>query len=242
MNLDDEKIYEFEGDYYQSPTSMRDDIMSFVDSFRNTVKSDTSNIARQTQNLGTDISPSLGGLGGSSDYFAQRYQTLPVEAQVSNLRATAQADALNKLMKNELAQTKKRYQNAYKAAQRRAASYGGSGGYYGGTYPDVTGGSDLNITTETGAPSTIDLNVNTQSSPWQATGVGTWKNKETGQTLSPGGSFIQALGGGGGMDLGVWPNGTKMTQGSTYTFGGKTYTYEQMPGQAYPSVFMVGGA
>lgn len=144
MNPDNDSIYEFEGQYYQSPTSSRDETLGFVESLRNMVGSDTADIARQTTNLGTDIPSNLGGLGGSGTYFAQRYQTTPVEAQINTLRATAQADALNKLMKNELAQSKKRYQDAYNTAQRRASSggYGGGGdgtgdGEYGGENPET---------------------------------------------------------------------------------------------------------
>ena len=62
----------------------------------------------------------LGGLGGSGSYFTSRYQTPQTNEVVANLKATAQAQALNDAMNNALAQAKQRYNNAYKAAQKRA--------------------------------------------------------------------------------------------------------------------------
>lgn len=237
MNPDE--YYTYEDRVYVSPTVSRDEQLGFVDTLRDTVSSNAARIGAQTQALGTNISPNLGGLAGSEGYFAQRYQTTPVEAQVKTLKATAQAKALNDLLSNYQSQAQEKYNQAYRSYKKRAASYGGG---TGGTLPTTDGGSNLNITTETGAPDSLDVNENPNASTSTLipTGNGTYKNRYTGETYSPAGSFIQALGSGGGMDLGVWPDGTKMTIGSTYKFGGNTYTYQQTPEMAYPSVFLVG--
>lgn len=117
--MDNDAYYLWENDRaYLNPTTTRDETMSFVDSLRGTVRQDNADLARSTQNLGTNISPNLGGLTGSEGYFAQRYQTTPVEYQVNTLKATAQADALNKLMANYKNQAANRYNQAYRSYQR----------------------------------------------------------------------------------------------------------------------------
>lgn len=130
MNPDE--IYGYEGRFYQNPTKTRDETLAFVDSLRDTVGRDNQTIAAQTEVLGTDVSPNLGGLTGSEGYFAQRYQTTPMETQVAALKATAQADALNKLMTNYRNQAQNRYNQAYRNAARRASLVGGSSGEGGG--------------------------------------------------------------------------------------------------------------
>jgi hypothetical protein len=77
--------------------------------------------------LGTDVPSNLGGLGGGTSYFKSRYQTPQTNSMMADLRATAQANALNTLMSNELAKAKKRYNDAYRAAKKRSGS-GGKGG------------------------------------------------------------------------------------------------------------------
>lgn len=118
MNPDE--FYEYEGRFYQNPTKTRDETLTFVDSLRDTVGRDNQAIATQTEMLGTNVPSNLGGLTGSEGYFAQRYQTTPIETQVSALKATAQADALNKLMTNYRNQAQNRYQQAYRSAAVRA--------------------------------------------------------------------------------------------------------------------------
>lgn len=112
---------------YVSPTISRDEQFEFIDTLRDQVGKNNALISTQTEQLGTDIQPSLGGLTGSEGYFQQRYQTTPVETQVNTLKATAQAKALNDLMTNYSEQAKNRYQQAYRAAQKRANT-GGTGG------------------------------------------------------------------------------------------------------------------
>ena len=107
---------------YVSPTVSRDEQFEFIDTLRDQIGKNNTLISTQTEQLGTDIQPSLGGLTGSEGYFQQRYQTTPVETQVNTLKATAQAKALNDLMTNYAEQAKNRYQQAYRAAQKRANS------------------------------------------------------------------------------------------------------------------------
>lgn len=135
--MDPLEYYEYEDKAYISPTLSRDEQLGFVDALRDTVDRDTAQVNAQTQALGTNVSPNLGGLLGSSGYFAQRYQTAPIETQVSNLKAAAQAKALSDLMTNYQAQAANRYNQAYRSYNRRTSSGGGASG--GGTGLTGTG-------------------------------------------------------------------------------------------------------
>lgn len=107
---------------YIKPQVALDESNAFIENLRNTQGQRTAEIAQDTYNLGTAVPSNLGGLGGSGSYFTSRYQTPQTNEVVANLRATAQAQALNDAMNNALAQAKQRYNNAYKAAQRRNRS------------------------------------------------------------------------------------------------------------------------
>lgn len=124
---------EVENRYYLNPQVGLDESTSFIDNLRATQGQQNQEIAQQTQNLGTEISSNLGGLGGNMGYFTSRYQTPQTSSAVANLRATAQATALNQALQNEQAKWKKRYQDAYNAYQKRTwdrsnPSGGGGGG------------------------------------------------------------------------------------------------------------------
>lgn len=138
--MNDNEFYEFEDRVYSSPTVSRDEQLDFISNLRDTMGKESQRIATQTENLGTAVPSDLGGLGGSGSYFQQRYQTMPVENTVANLRATAQAKALNDLMSNYEAQAKNRYSQAY----RRASNLASSGG------EDDTVSEKLTINTNTG--------------------------------------------------------------------------------------------
>lgn len=112
---------------YIKPQVALDESNAFIENLRNTQGQRTAEIAQDTYNLGTAVPSNLGGLGGSGSYFTSRYQTPQTNEIVANLKATAQAQALNDAMNNALAQAKQRYNNAYKAAQRRASSTGSTG-------------------------------------------------------------------------------------------------------------------
>lgn len=127
MNLDQ---FSFEQDdrRYINPQTALDESNAFIENLRNVQQQGTEEIAQDTYNLGTQVPSNLGGLVGSEGYFRSRYQTPQTNAIVSDLRSAAQAQALNEAMNNELAIAKQRYNNAYKAAQKRARSRRGGGG------------------------------------------------------------------------------------------------------------------
>lgn len=126
MNLDDFS-YEENGRRYINPQVALDEENAFINNLRQTQAQDTAKINRDTSNLGTSVgNSSIGGLGGSEAYFNARYQTPQTNYSIANIRATAQAKALNDALTNELNKAKKRYSDAYAAAARRSG--GGSGG------------------------------------------------------------------------------------------------------------------
>lgn len=118
--------YDFEDRKYVNPTLSRDEQLSFVDNFRNMQQSNMNQIARDTHNLGTDVPSNLGGLTGSERLWNASYVAPKVNSMISGLRATAQAKALNDVLGNYQEQMKKRYNDAYMAAQRRANGGGDS--------------------------------------------------------------------------------------------------------------------
>jgi len=132
-----EEYYNFEERAYETPTQSRDEQTSFIDNLRATQQATNAQIKTQTENLGTQIPSVKGGLTGPEGYFQQRYQVTPTNALVADLKAAAQADALNKVLSNYGEQAQKRYNDAYRqyqknrarraAAANRAASSGGSG-------------------------------------------------------------------------------------------------------------------
>lgn len=132
--LPENEIIEFENQQYLNPQVALDESTAFIDNLRNVQDRNNAEINAQTRNLGTAIPSNLGGLVGGEGYFTSRYQTPQSVSLATNLRAAAQAQALNDVLSNELAAQKQRYNNAYRSyrrrAARRASSYGG--GYYGG--------------------------------------------------------------------------------------------------------------
>lgn len=144
-----DQYYNFEDRVYTSPTVSRDEQMSFIDTLRDMTGQENQRIATQTSNLGTNVQSSLGGLTGSEGYFQQRYQTPQMETTVNQLKATAQAKALNDLMSNYEAQARNRYSQAYRNAKRRASTSGSGDGAYDLDNPEeYTTTEDLTMTTE----------------------------------------------------------------------------------------------
>ena len=107
---------------YINPQVALDESNAFIENLRKSQGQRTEEIAQDTYNLGTAVPSNLGGLGGAGTYFTSRYQTPQTNQAVADLRAAAQAQALNDAMNNALAQAKQRYNNAYKAAQKRRGS------------------------------------------------------------------------------------------------------------------------
>lgn len=147
MIPENERI-EFEDRTYVNPEVGLQEQNAFIDNLRNVQNQNNAEIATDTYNLGTAIPSNLGGLGGGESYFTSRYQVPQGVALANNLRATAQAQALNDILSNEQAMMKQRYNNAYKAARRRAANSGGGGTNTPDGLP-ITGGVDEEDTSRT---------------------------------------------------------------------------------------------
>lgn len=118
--LNENEYVEVENRLYSNPQTSLNESLNFIDNLRASQGQQNQEIVQQTQNLGTDINSNLGGLIGGEGYFTSRYQTPQTNAAVANLRATAQAAALNQVLENEQAMWKKRYQDAYRKYQKSA--------------------------------------------------------------------------------------------------------------------------
>lgn len=128
--LNDNEYTEFEGRKYLNPQIALDESNSFIDNLRNTQKLNNQQIQTQTYNLGSALPSHQGGLGtglNANSYFTSRYQVPQTNAAISDLRATAQATALNQILQNEQEKWKKRYNDAYRAQQRSAYNKANSG-------------------------------------------------------------------------------------------------------------------
>lgn len=138
--LPTEEFTEVEGRVYNNPQATLDRTNTFIDNWRAAQSMLNQQNTDATRMLGTDVPTVEGGLTGADSYFTSRYQTPQTNSMVADLRATAQAKALNDVLANEQAMWKQRYQNAYRDYQRRAynRSYGGGGGNTGGN----TGGGN----------------------------------------------------------------------------------------------------
>lgn len=201
---------------YINPQVGLDESNAFIENLRNTQGQRTAEIAEDTYNLGTAVPSNLGGLGGAGAYFTSRYQTPQTNDAIANLRATAQAQALNDAMNNTLAQAKERYNKAYKAYQKR------NKGTVGPTTPDDPTKDPFNEKPDGSGGKVGDEEV------VKKFGYYTDENgnprygtlKEDYQLLSPGGA------------ANVWeiqnrfPSGTVLGEGRQYTDqNGTTYIY-----------------
>lgn len=139
--LPENEYSEIESRYYLNPQVGLDESNKFIENLRSTQQQNTTQIAKDTAALGTDVSSNLGGLGGGTDYWTARLSTPQTVSAVANLRAAAQAAALNQALENEQAIWKKRYNDAYRNYQKRQ--------YDKSNQPSTTaGGGDLdNVST-----------------------------------------------------------------------------------------------
>lgn len=119
MNLNENEYTEFEGRKYLNPQVGVDETNTFIENLRDAQRGNLTEISEQTQQLGTDVPNNLGGLTGAGSYWTSRYVTPQTNSAVANLRATAQAAALNQALQNEQAIWKNRYQQAYRNYQKR---------------------------------------------------------------------------------------------------------------------------
>lgn len=140
---------EVDGRVYANPQVGIDETNTFIDNLRATQGQQNQEITQQTQNLGTNIPTNLGGLTGANSYFTSRYQTPQTNNAVANLRAAAQASAMQQALENEQEIWKKKYQDAYRAYQKREydkANQPSSTNTSGDT--TIMGGVDENDTSE----------------------------------------------------------------------------------------------
>lgn len=103
-----------------NPTASRDQLMGFIDTYRQLQSSNNAQAAASAHALGSDLTAPYGGLHGPSDYIKSRYQTPQTESRIAGLRTAAQLSALNQVMDNELTKWKQRYSNAYSNAQNKS--------------------------------------------------------------------------------------------------------------------------
>lgn len=115
MNLDD-YAYNQDDRWYVNPLVALDEQNAFINNLRNLQAQDNAQITQQTRNLGTQVPSQLGGLVGGSGYFRSRFQTPQTNQTIANLRTTAQAQALQTLLANEIEKAKKKYKDAQNAS------------------------------------------------------------------------------------------------------------------------------
>lgn len=180
MNLDDFSYIDNDRRYVNPRVSLNEQ-NAFIDNLRNTQGQDTAQIRQDTYNLGTAVPSNLGGLAGGSGYFRSRYQTPQTNSMVSDLRAAAQAQALSTLLSNEIGKAKKRYNDAYRAAKKRANNVGG-----GGDPSNYLEKLKTKTTNEYGAGpqlSTTPGEPGEEETPQGATPKGGWDSSDTGAML-----------------------------------------------------------
>ena len=243
--LPENEYSEIESRYYLNPQVGLDESNKFIENLRSVQQQNNSQIAKDTAALGTEVSSNLGGLTGADSYFTSRYQTPQTNATVANLRATAQAKALNDVLANEQAIWKNRYQQAYRNYQKRMNDKTNQ--------PSTTGGGDntkLNIDVNSGDNSSGETNENTTTTgPGYITSVQGGLNIYTDQngdrwTLRNLESGDEVLLGGltsvGGNLMRTFPDGTPLTNGATYGAGGKMFMYIQNSQHPNGTFFRVG--
>ena len=178
---------------YINPNLPVTETEDFITKFRDTQRGNTQEISSQTEMLGTDVPSVEGGLTGAGSYWTSRYQAPQTNAVVQNLRATAQATALNEALANEQAYWKKKYNDAYRNYQKRQhdaakrASYGGGGGFGG-----VRGGVEYE---DTSNPEQTVGSVEPSYSPMGSGDYGYESNNlsgtfPTGGVLNPGNGIL----------------------------------------------------
>lgn len=228
---------EIEGRQYLNPQVQLDESNTFIDNLRASQGQQNQEIFTDTQRLGTDISSDLGGLTGANSYFTSRYQTPQTASAIANLRATAQAQALNEVLANEQAIWKKRYQDAYRNYQKRQndklnapttqnpyANVPGDDPEYETTTPGGSGGASVyglpgayTVVDPAGNLHVVDMNTGDE------------------ETLQPGQSSKtrQSATGLGGGEMRTLPNGNRVWVRPGYALtkeGGSYYLVNQSNG------------
>ena len=188
--LPENEYTEVEGRAYLNPQVALDESNTFINNLRATQGRQNQEIITDTQMLGTDVPSNIGGLTGAEGYFTSRYQTPQTNSAVANLRAAAQAAALNQALANEQEMWKKRYQDAYRSYQQRSWDKAYSGGGTGGAYSSEEGEDPEFVSTS----STIEIEpltgeVGSYSTVDPYTGVVTDVNMGTGANSQRGVSY-----------------------------------------------------
>lgn len=112
--MQDDTILTIDGRQYINPQTGLDERMQFIDTLRDVQAQNTAEINQNTYNLGSQVPSNVGGLTGSEGLWQAQYQTPQTDAQVANLKAVAQQNALNQVTSN----LQDVYQNRYKQALR----------------------------------------------------------------------------------------------------------------------------
>lgn len=248
--LPDNEVTEVESRYYLNPQVGLDESNKFIENLRSTQQQNNAQIARDTYNLGTEVSSNLGGLGTNTpaglSYFTSRMQTPQTASAVANLRATAQAAALNQALQNEQEIWKNRYQQAYRNYQKRIYDASKTP-----QNPSTTGPSNLDVDVNSGDSGKGRANENTTTTgPGYVTSVQgdlniytdqngdrwTLRNLQEGDEVLLGG--LTSV---GGNLLRTFPDGTPLTNGAIYNAGGgRVFMYVQNSQYPNGSFFRVG--
>lgn len=249
--LNDNEFVEVEGRAYLNPQVALDETNAFIDNLRSTQQANNQEIQTQTYNLGSELPSQLGGLGAPGDtslsYFTSRYQVPQTTSAVANLRATAQAAALNQVLENEQAKWKKRYNDAYRKYQKSAYDKANNPTT---TNPDTTNPSDLGVDVNLGDNVSGNTNENTNTGPGYINSVqgglniytdqngGRWtlRNLQGGDEVLLGG--LTSI---GGNLKNTFPDGTPLTNGAVYNAGGgRVFMYIQNSQYPNGTFFRVG--
>lgn len=255
--LNDYEYTEVDGRAYLNPQVALDRQNAFVQNLRDSQAQQNRQIQTDAYNLGTEVPSNIGGLtspvangngGAGLSYFTSRYQVPQTNAAVANLRATAQAAALNQALENEQAIWKNRYQQAYRNYQKRQYDKANTPTTQ---TPSTTAPSNLGIDVNSGDVGEGSANENTTTTgPGYVTSVQGGLNIYTDQS---GGKWtLRNLQGGdetllggltsvGGNLLRTFPDGTPLTNGAVYNAGGgRVFMYVQNSQYPNGSFFRVG--
>ena len=205
----------------------------FIDNFRNAQSERTAQIGDQTHALGSDLAAPQGGLHGPSAYWKSRYQTPQTESRLASLRTANQLQALNQLMQNDLANEAEKYNQAVRAAQKRANSGTGNNTNNG------DGGEKLDVSTFTNGVDKIGVSLD----PNKGVAGKLQYDPETGITslLNENGpsTNLYNLTDAAEMRMQGWkltntfPNGMPMTDGAAYTDPQTGFSYLVYNGRIY---------
>lgn len=183
--MNDQDTFAFENREYVSPTVSRDEQLGFIDNLRDVRNKNVERINADTYNLGTQVPSIRGGLGGSNATFESRYITPYVNSTIQGLKTAAQQTALTQALENLQAQYKQRYNEAYKAAQKRAAANNGNGSTetppIGLEIEDDTNQTQTYLTNDIPGTIVSDTGANVQ---WTSLSDGSLVKKENYPTMS----------------------------------------------------------